>query len=141
MGDILERMGKDFRLERIDHVVTVPDFYIGKYEVTNEEFLPFLKAKGNKGWWGKTWKYVNKDIDGISEVNGSFTVKPGCEKLPVTNVSWQGAHAYAEWLKKTTGKNYRLPSEAEWEFAARGCLLYTSPSPRDLSTSRMPSSA
>lgn len=120
MGEILGVRGKDFRLERSDYIVTVPDFYIGKYEVTNEEFLPFLNANGKKGWWGKTWMFIRKDYDGIREKNGSFIIRPGCEKLPVTNVSWHGARAYAAWLKKTSGKNYRLPSEAEWEYAARG---------------------
>ncbi len=85
--------------EKPIHSVTVSDFYIGKYEVTFEEYDKFCDAtsrtKPNDEGWGRG-------------------------KQPVINVSWYDATAYCEWLSKQSGQKYRLPTEAEWEYAARG---------------------
>lgn len=84
--------------ERPVHEVVVKDFYLDKYEVTNEQYQKFIKATGYRP--PENW------------VNGTFTL--GEELLPVTHVTWSDAVAYAKWAKK------RLPSEEEWEYAARG---------------------
>jgi formylglycine-generating enzyme required for sulfatase activity len=74
------------------HTVTVDDFYIGKYEVTQRE-----------------WK----------EIMGSNPGRFNGDDLPVERVSWNDVQNFIQKLNKKTGLNYRLPTEAEWEYAAR----------------------
>lgn len=75
------------------HTVSVPSFYIGKYEVTQRE-----------------WK----------QVMGKNPSKFRGDNRPVENVSWNDAQRFIANLNVITGSNYRLPTEAEWEFAATG---------------------
>ncbi len=84
------------------HNVCVKDFKIGKYEVTFGEYDLFARATG---------KPLPKD-DGY-----------GRSRYPVSRVSWVDAYDYAAWLSGKTGKHYRLPTEAEWEYAARAGSL------------------
>lgn len=106
--------------EKPAHQVTVSDFSIGKYEVTNEEYAAFLNEKGNREEGGATWINLDDSSNRIVPDGKTYTVKKGYERFPVIYVSWYGAKAYCDWLSEKTGKRYRLPSEAEWEFAARG---------------------
>ena len=84
-----------YDFEKPAHQVTLSDFYIGRYEVT---------------------QFVWKQIMGIN-INPSSNRK---DNLPVENVSWDDVQEFIEKLNERTGKNYRLPTEAEWEYAARG---------------------
>ncbi len=84
--------------ERPVHQVCVSGFYIGKYEVTNAQYKKF-RPQHNSG------KSEGFTLDG--------------DKQPVVNVTWEDAVAYAKWLSRKTGQSFRLPTEAEWEYAER----------------------
>lgn len=121
------RDGRDkdcYHWEKPAHSVRVNSFYIGKYEVTNAEFVKFLNAKGNQTEGGVEWinlsGYYGNEKCRISRSDSAFAVEKGYENYPVIYVSWYGANAYCAWMSEQSGKKYRLPAEAEWEYAARG---------------------
>nr|WP_244816200.1 SUMF1/EgtB/PvdO family nonheme iron enzyme [Caballeronia sp. Lep1P3] len=90
--------------EKPPHRVTIArPFAIGKYEVTVEQWNACVDAGA----------CTRIDTD-----NASNAAPPA--NSPMRNVSWDDAQVYVKWLTKIGGKPYRLPSEAEWEFAARG---------------------
>ena len=97
MGD-LSGDGNDN--ERPVHNITVPSFRIGKYEVT---FAQWYVCVADGGCGGYT-----PDDEGW-----------GRGDRPVINVSWDDAQGFIDWLNNRTGGNFRLPTEAEWEYAAR----------------------
>jgi len=103
------------------HRVTLSNFAISKYEVTNAEYVRFLNARGNQEEGGVTWIDLEEnDIQFEGEV---FTVSEDRSRHPVTGVSWYGASAYCNWLNEVQAggrTGWRLPTEAQWEYAAGG---------------------
>jgi formylglycine-generating enzyme required for sulfatase activity len=96
------------------HTVSLDGFWIDKYEVTNAQFVAFLNDNGNLEEGGVTWLNLENEGCLITRSSGGFHPKSGYADHPVVSVSWYGARAYAKWV------GGRLPSEAEWEYAARG---------------------
>ncbi|WP_374351318.1 formylglycine-generating enzyme family protein [Chitinimonas sp.] len=100
------------------HEVTVKPFKLAKYEVTVSEFRRFVEATGYMApekcgqMAGKEW------FDMIAGSWKSHTLTHN-EFEPIVCIGAAGADAYVQWLARTTGKNYRLPTAAEWEYAAR----------------------
>lgn len=113
--------------EKPVHTVTVSSFSMSQYEITNEQYAAFLTAKGNQKEGGVTWyDESGEGYNGYAEAAISqdgedvWVVKSGRENHPVNYVSWFGARAYCAWLTEVSLGNYRLPTEAEWEYAAGG---------------------
>lgn len=142
----VERLMKDFPLmerERLEelrdeapvHRVRITRaFYLGQTEVTVGQFKAFLAQSGyvpesvadGTGGYGYNPKFVPSAVERGEQFEGRDVryswSNPGfaqTDEHPVVNVTWNDAQALAQWLSRTEKRVYRLPTEAEWEYAAR----------------------
>jgi formylglycine-generating enzyme required for sulfatase activity len=119
MGDIYDQGSEN---EKPVHKISIERFGIGRYEVTVGEFRQFVEdskyqteaeiEQNCRVYKEGGWQYVE-------DANWDKPHFPQTDNQPVVCVSWNDAVAYTQWLSQQTGQTYRLPSEAEWEYAAR----------------------
>lgn len=89
------------KTESPQHSAEMPEFYMGKYEVTQAQWRALMKPRKNR-----------KDLDNPSKFNNDAN-------KPVEQITWEEAVEFCKNLSQKTGRKYRLPSEAEWEYASR----------------------
>ena len=141
MGSPSAERGRTEDESTLHEVTILAPFAIGRYEVTVAEFGRFVD--GTEILWRSDWCYMRegdrlgeraevalRQLDRHLREGGAWRGhddrgwrNPGFgqgDQYPVVCVSWQDATSYAAWLSRQTGEAYRLPSESEWEYAARG---------------------
>jgi formylglycine-generating enzyme required for sulfatase activity len=120
------RMGNDSKdawaREKPAHTVELDAFYISKFEITNREWKKFRDDPGydEPRFWPNGRVVPRDQVPYWTQPNNHGGGTPGSDDYPVIGVNWDAATAYCAWLSAKTGKRYRLPTEAEWEKAARG---------------------
>jgi formylglycine-generating enzyme required for sulfatase activity/serine/threonine protein kinase len=131
VAELEEGPGDKWYLEHVEqegpqHPVEITTaFYMGMHEVTTGQFRAFVEATGyrtdaeknRRG--GSNFNVQTMKWEYDPDLNWDHTGFPADDSRPVVLVSWNDAVAFCEWLSKVEGKTYRLPTEAEWEYAAR----------------------
>ncbi len=119
MGD---NFGDGESRERPVHTVSLDAYYIGKYEVTNVEWRQFRDDPGydDPKYWPNGWVVPREQNPYWRQERNHGGGTPGTDNYPVQGMNWDAATAYCNWVSGRIGKKYRLPTEAEWEKAARG---------------------
>lgn len=135
MLEMIKVNGGSFEMGYVDenegmlpHEVYLNDFYMAKYEVTVGLFKKFIDATkyqtdadkyGGSYVWGKgTWELM-KGVNWRCDVKGDVLEESDYDQ-PVIHVSRNDAVAFCTWLKQKTGESFKLPTEAEWSYAALG---------------------
>ncbi len=122
------RLNADFfKNEHPQHRVRITKpFYLGKYHVTRGQFRQFVADTGykteserNQKTGAIGWNPDTKEFEGNKKYSWRNAGFEQTDEHPVVSVSWNDAVAFCKWLTKKEGKTYRLPTEAEWEYACR----------------------
>jgi len=116
--------GTSFSRETPSKLIHVRPFYMSKYETTNSQFISFLSSEDGymcANWWSwcpaaTEWYSVNVNLERIEYLKKIAQFRMNC---PVTYVSFFDAVAYCKWLSYKTGEQIRMPTEGEWECAAK----------------------
>jgi formylglycine-generating enzyme required for sulfatase activity len=140
--DMGDHAGVGWAREQPVHSVTLDAFYMDKYEVSNTKFADFLNnttvtVLGISVYQvGGTGQLICYLVNGLSHDGSAFVVDAGKDNLPVVHQTWYGAALYCNYLSALNGRTpcydetmftcdftadgFRLPTEAEWEYASRG---------------------
>ena len=124
MGTPLSKSSRDYHEDEAPIQVTIDDFRIGRHPVTAVQMCAFLNSD-EPAALDREMLYAKQSFGGydystIMKEDGRYVPQNGAEDAPANQVTWLGALEYCRWLSKQTGRAFRLPTEAEWEYAARG---------------------
>lgn len=106
--------------------VTVSDFFMAETEITWDQYWAFYSETMSEGHTPPEKIYANNerpDVDAVSGPTPPFGNPDqgwGTGERPAITMTWYAAKTFCQWLSLKTGRTYRLPTEAEWEYAARG---------------------
>jgi sulfatase modifying factor 1 len=120
IGSPAEEPGR-YRFEGPQQRLNIGSFAMGRTEVSRGQYAAFVRDTSRPATAGCLTLGDGTNTSGVLDPEASW-LNPGFEQTeahPVVCVSWKDARDYAAWLTRKSGRNYRLPSEAEWEFAAR----------------------